>query len=394
VNANFPTTGASGSASDIPPGTGYVYQDPPGTFGNQASIPGSDLDAGSVTNAKLQYSSVTLTQPAAGLTITNSVALGGSATFALANDLAAVEALSTTGFVKRTAADTWSTQAAISLATDVTGSLNGSSLTDATVANFKIQGGTLGRLLYDNGTGGQWLNAGTANFLLQSNGGASAPAWTNTPTGLQISGATNTLSAIPASALDPSFLLPVAKGGTGIPTPLTTGALLYASTTLSWDQLAAGTSGYVLTSNGAGSAPSYKVPITDSTGSAEMSGSSYSVTSTTFANIGLTAPLPSAGKWRVTAEVRVQLQVSVGTGNITLRMHDGTSAITKTERISPYSSGSVVQGATVPITTIVSVAGATNIDVQAAQGAGATYASASVVTDGSGRSMIFWERLS
>ncbi len=471
MNANFPTTGGAGSASDIPPGTGYVYQDPPGTFASLASIPGADLDAGSVTNAKLQYSSVTLTQPAAGLTITSSVALGGTATFALANDLAAVEGLATTGFVKRTAADTWSTQTAISLATDVTGSLSGSSLTDATVTNaklqnssisfaqpaagltvtssaalggtatfaladdlagieaitgtglvqrtgtntystttapaisganftdysipnFKLQGGTLGRLLYDNGTGGQWLNAGTANFLLQSNGGASAPAWTNTPTGLQISGATNTLSAIPASALDPSFLLPVAKGGTGITTPLTTGALLYASTTLSWDQLAAGTSGYVLTSNGAGSAPSYKVPITDSTGSAEMSGSSYSVTSTTFANVGLTAPLPSAGKWKVTAEVRVQLQVSVGTGNVTLRMHDGTSAITKTERISPYSSGSVVQGATVPITTIVSVAGATNIDVQAAQGAGATYSSASVVTDGSGRSMIFWERLS
>lgn len=134
-----PDTGTGG----IPAGTGYVFQDPPGTFASLASIPGGDLDAGSVTNAKLQYSSVTLAQPAAGLTITNSVALGGTATFALANDLAAVEGLATTGFVKRTAADTWSTQAAISLATDVTGSLSGSSITDATVANAKLQNSSI-----------------------------------------------------------------------------------------------------------------------------------------------------------------------------------------------------------------------------------------------------------
>jgi len=45
-----------------------------------------------------------LTQPAAGLTITGGA---GSITFALANDLAAVEGLATTGIVSRTAADTW-----------------------------------------------------------------------------------------------------------------------------------------------------------------------------------------------------------------------------------------------------------------------------------------------
>ena len=47
-----------------------------------------------------------MTQPAAGITITGGA---GSITFALANDLAAVEGLATTGVVSRTAADTWST---------------------------------------------------------------------------------------------------------------------------------------------------------------------------------------------------------------------------------------------------------------------------------------------
>lgn len=48
-----------------------------------------------------------LTQPAAGITITGGA---GSITFALANDLAAVEALSTTGLATRTATDTWTTR--------------------------------------------------------------------------------------------------------------------------------------------------------------------------------------------------------------------------------------------------------------------------------------------
>lgn len=58
--------------------------------------------------------SVTLTQPAAGLTLTNSgttQATVATSTFALANDLAAVEGLSGTGLATRTATDTWTTRA-------------------------------------------------------------------------------------------------------------------------------------------------------------------------------------------------------------------------------------------------------------------------------------------
>lgn len=48
-----------------------------------------------------------LTQPAAGITITNNDGVSGNPTFALANDLSALEALSATGYPVRTASDTW-----------------------------------------------------------------------------------------------------------------------------------------------------------------------------------------------------------------------------------------------------------------------------------------------
>ena len=49
-----------------------------------------------------------LTAPAAGITVSDGNGVAGNPTLALANDLAAVEALSTTGFVRRTGTDTWS----------------------------------------------------------------------------------------------------------------------------------------------------------------------------------------------------------------------------------------------------------------------------------------------
>lgn len=55
-------------------------------------------------------SSVAVSQPAAGLTISGGpITTSGTLTFALANDLAAVEGLSTTGIVRRTGTSTWDT---------------------------------------------------------------------------------------------------------------------------------------------------------------------------------------------------------------------------------------------------------------------------------------------
>lgn len=74
------------------------------------------LSAGSGT-----VTSVAVTQPAAGITVTGSpITASGTIALALADDLAAVEALATTGFARRTAANTWS--ASDLIATDITDS--------------------------------------------------------------------------------------------------------------------------------------------------------------------------------------------------------------------------------------------------------------------------------
>lgn len=87
--------------------------------------------------------------PASGLSITNADGSSGNPTIALTNDLAAVEAISSTGFVKRTAADTW-TAASIAdgdLPSSLSGkTYNGLTLTSAT-AGFSIAGGTTSKTL-------------------------------------------------------------------------------------------------------------------------------------------------------------------------------------------------------------------------------------------------------
>ncbi len=72
---------------------------------------------GEATNGQLPIGSTgnppvlaSLTQPAAGVTITGGA---GSITFALADDLAAVEGLATTGLATRTASNTWTTRTII-----------------------------------------------------------------------------------------------------------------------------------------------------------------------------------------------------------------------------------------------------------------------------------------
>jgi hypothetical protein len=56
----------------------------------------------------------TLTAPAAGITITNGDGVAGNPTLVLANDLAALEGLASTGIARRTGSDTWSVGTAVS----------------------------------------------------------------------------------------------------------------------------------------------------------------------------------------------------------------------------------------------------------------------------------------
>lgn len=82
--------------------------------GNQFSLTGQALALHNLSNngiiARTGAGTVagrTITGPASGITVTNGDGVAGNPTIALANDLAALEALSTTGTVRRTGTDTF-----------------------------------------------------------------------------------------------------------------------------------------------------------------------------------------------------------------------------------------------------------------------------------------------
>lgn len=90
--------------------------------------------------------------PAAGLTITNADGVLGNPTLALADDLAAVEAMSTTGFVKRTAANTWSAASIVNadVPTALTGKTYNALTLTANTVGFSLAGGTTSKTLTVN----------------------------------------------------------------------------------------------------------------------------------------------------------------------------------------------------------------------------------------------------
>jgi hypothetical protein len=63
-----------------------------------------------VETAADTFTKRSLVAPAAGITITNPAGVAGNPTFALADDLAAVEGLTTTGYAVRTGSSTWTTR--------------------------------------------------------------------------------------------------------------------------------------------------------------------------------------------------------------------------------------------------------------------------------------------
>ena len=85
-------------------------------IGSNVQAWSAQLDAVSANNTTTGFvsqtgtntvASRTLTAPAAGLTIANPTGSGGNPTFALANDLSGLEGLSSNGIAVRTATDTW-----------------------------------------------------------------------------------------------------------------------------------------------------------------------------------------------------------------------------------------------------------------------------------------------
>jgi hypothetical protein len=177
-----------------------------------AGLPSWQPSAGGGT-----VTSVTLTQPAAGFTITNSgVAQSPTATgtFALANDLAALEGLASTGIAVRTATDTWAQRT-------ITGTTNQIDVTNG------------------NGVSGNPTLTISATYVGQ--------------TSITTLGtiATGTWNATTISA---------AKGGTG-QTTYAIGDILYADTTSTLAKLADVAAGSYLRSGGVTTAPVWSTLI-------------------------------------------------------------------------------------------------------------------------------------
>lgn len=134
-----------------------------------------------------------------------------------------------------------------------------------------------------NTTGGTSLSVPSAGSAVVSDSG------TQTLTNKSISGATNTLSAIPASAVS-SGQLAVANGGTGSST-LTANNILLGNGTSPVGFVAPGSSGNVLTSNGStwtSAAPSAFAPvINDSSASPQqiVAGTGIVLTGLSYVNV-------------------------------------------------------------------------------------------------------------
>ncbi len=112
-------------------------------------------------------------------------------------ELTGVAALSTIGFVKRTAANTYSTVASIDLTNSVTGIL------PATSGGTGNSAYTIGDLLFANSTTTlAKLPASTSGYVLTTNGAGTAPTWTAAATGT-VTGVTATAPVVSSGGNTP-----------------------------------------------------------------------------------------------------------------------------------------------------------------------------------------------
>lgn len=201
------TLGAGTLEADLTGTTDHTVQvgNATGSLTSLAALGSGELIIGSVG---ADPATASLTAPAAGLTITGGA---GTITFALDDDLAGVEGLATTGIVSRTGANTWAA---------------------TTITQHAILIGDTGEVPANLGplTDGQIIIGDTAN----------SPVATTLSNGNNIT-FTNAAGSITANV-----------------TGTTQYAVQVGDATASLDSLALGDSGEVLTSNGAGSNPSWQ----------------------------------------------------------------------------------------------------------------------------------------
>jgi len=196
-----------------------------------------------VETAADTFAKRTLQGPAAGLSITNPAGTAGDPTFAFANDLAALEALGSTGFAVRTAADTWTQRTITGTANEITVT-NGDGVAGApthslpaalTFTGKTVTGGTFDTIT----TKGTWAVSGTWTIPAVTLGGTVSGGGqqvnnviigTSTPLAgsfTTLSGSTSTTTPIVKSAAAIDFQ----TNGTTYAGGVTTGQQWYLGTT-------------------------------------------------------------------------------------------------------------------------------------------------------------------
>lgn len=157
------------------------------------------------------FAARTLTAPAAGLTISNETGAAGNPTFALANDLAALEGLGSTGFASRTGSDAWAQRT-------MTGTSNRLTVTngDGVSGNptFDISASYVGQATITTLgtiTTGTWT--GTAIAVANGGTGATSASGARTNLGAAASGVNTDITGL--TGLNTQAALVVGPYGTG-----------------------------------------------------------------------------------------------------------------------------------------------------------------------------------
>lgn len=244
--------------------------------------------------------------------------------------------------------------------------MSGANITSGTIGPGSIAGGSANRIMIDGGT---------------------TATWSNTIVGATISCASNTCTNLPAAAI--AGTIGVGNGGMGKNT-WTVGSMPVASGLTTMTELLPGTAGHVLTSNGAGMAPSMQATVT-ATAANGTAGASHSLTTNAYEAIPSLSVSLAAGSYLCTANVRTTVQCSAGTGYITLKLYNVTGAadIANSERLGALcSTTGQAFVATTPITEVVTVGATSTVQVYAISPAGATYTARDVLSDADGRSRL------